>query len=374
MQNFIKKFHGPVFGNMYHAARSFMPDRYDYYMNKIHEANSDVKPYLEIYHKLLWMRSKFSEGIKCDFVTNNLAESWNKWIKEKKDLPIVELADGIRSKTMDLLASRRRIGNKLDGVMLPVVIQQLNTMTRTLGHLRVVQGDRDQAKVTEITPEHDIIRHAVNLTEHTCTFREWQVSGKPCPHALALIISHRNPRMADYLDPFYSVEKFKLAYADVIQPFLDKSQWPKVNIGFKLLPPLTKKGVGRQRKNRIVVCLEKGQSKPRTKGKWQVQCKRCLAMGHRPSSSKCPLNGTKKKRKSRAKQGRPVGSTSGAAGPSTPKRQKVVRSDSTCTSPGPITRRQMALINAGERGSSQMATPLRPPRAAKKITPKKGKK
>jgi hypothetical protein len=79
-------------------------------------------------------------------------------------------------------------------------------------------------------------------------------------------------------------------------------------------------------------------------------------------------------RKSRAKQGRPVGSTSGAAGPSTPKRQKVVRSDSTCTSPGPITRRQMALINAGEQGSSQMATPLRPPRAAKKITPKKGKK
>lgn len=123
MQNFIKKFHGPVFGNMYPAARSFMPDRYDYYMNKIHEANSDVKPYLEIYHKLLWMRSKFSEGIKCDFVTNNLAESWNKWIKEKKDLPIVELADGIRSKTMDLLARRRRIDNKLDGVMLPVVIQ-----------------------------------------------------------------------------------------------------------------------------------------------------------------------------------------------------------------------------------------------------------
>jgi hypothetical protein len=34
----------------------------------------------------------------------------------------------------------------------------------------------------------------------------------------------------------------------------------------------------------------------------------------------------------------------------------------------------MALINAGEQGSSQMATPLRPPRAAKKITPKKGKK
>lgn len=99
--------------------------------------------------------------------------------------------------------------------------------------------------------------------------------------------------MADYLDPCYSVEKYKLAYAGVIHPLPDKSQWPKVNIGFKLLPPLTKREVGRQRKNQIVGCLDKG--KARSKGKWQVQCKRCLAMGHRSTSPKCPLNGTKKK-------------------------------------------------------------------------------
>ncbi|KAF0909239.1 hypothetical protein E2562_032951 [Oryza meyeriana var. granulata] len=48
---------------------------------------------------------------------------------------------------------------------------------------------------------------------------------------------------------------------------IDKSQWPKVNLGFKLLPPLTKRDVGRQRKNRIVGCLEKGGGKPRTKGR-----------------------------------------------------------------------------------------------------------
>ncbi|KAF0908734.1 hypothetical protein E2562_028359 [Oryza meyeriana var. granulata] len=45
----------------------------------------------------------------------------------------------------------------------------------------------------------------------------------------------------------------------------DKSQWPKVNLGFKLLPPLTKRGIGRQRKNIIVGCFEKGGGKPRTK-------------------------------------------------------------------------------------------------------------
>jgi hypothetical protein len=345
MQNFVEKFPGPMYGNMYPAARSYMQDRFEHYMNIIHETNSDVKPYLETYHKLLWMRSKFSEEIKCDFISNNLADLWNKWIKDMKDLPVAELADAIRSKIMDLLARRKKIGEKLDGEMLPIIVRQLNAMTRSLGHLRVVQGDRDQAEVAEITPEHEIIRHRVNLAKHTCTCREWQVSGKPCPHALALIISTRNPRMADYLDPCYSVQKYKLAYAGVIHPLSDKSQWPKVNLGFNLLPPLTKKDVEKQRKNMIVGCLDKEQGKLRTKGKWQVQCKSCLGMGHRATSPKCPLN-SQKIMKNSDKQGRPLGSTSCAAGASTPKRQKVSRNDSSNASPGPVSERQLALTKA----------------------------
>ncbi|KAF0923183.1 hypothetical protein E2562_003394 [Oryza meyeriana var. granulata] len=47
----------------------------------------------------------------------------------------------------------------------------------------------------------------------------------------------------------------------------DKSQWPKVNLGIKLLPPLTKRDIGRQRKNRIIGCLEKEGGKSRTKGR-----------------------------------------------------------------------------------------------------------
>ena len=62
-------------------------------MNKIYEASSDVKPWLEEHHSLKWFRSKFLEEIKCDHITNNLVESWNNWVKESKDLPIADLAD-----------------------------------------------------------------------------------------------------------------------------------------------------------------------------------------------------------------------------------------------------------------------------------------
>ena len=46
------------------------------------------------------MRSAFNPAIKCGYITNNLAESFNNWIKDWKDLPVVELAEKIREMIM----------------------------------------------------------------------------------------------------------------------------------------------------------------------------------------------------------------------------------------------------------------------------------
>ena len=101
--------------------------------------------------------------------------------------------------------------------------------------------------------------------------------------------------MEDYLDPYYSVYRFRLAYGGVIKPLPDKSQWVRVELGFKVMPPLDKRDVGRQWKNRKPSSLENKGSKPRGKGMWKVKCQNCLGLGHRTNSPKCPLNGTKKR-------------------------------------------------------------------------------
>jgi len=296
MKNFRKRFQGPAFGRMYPAARTFQPQYYEYLMAKIYAADARVQPWLQEFHNKKWMRSKFIEEVKCDHITNNVAEVWNMWVKDIKDLPIANLADTLRSKFMELYAKRRKIGEKFgEHVMLPIIVRQLNAMSRQLGHLNIKEGGKDEAEVTEVTPKHKIIRHVVNLKSHECTCREWQVSGKPCPHALALITTIRNPNMESYLHPYYSVYHFRLAYSGVIKPLPDKSQWPHVDLGFKVLPPLSKREVGRQRKNRYPSCLEDKGNKPRGKGAWQVQCKNCFQFGHRTTSPKCPLNGTKKR-------------------------------------------------------------------------------
>ena len=292
MENMKKKYHGPVYGNMWQAARAYRPDKFAFYLKKVLDATPDIEDWLNKNHNLLWARSKFSLASKCDYINNNLSECWNNWIKDLKDLPVDALADAIREKMVSMFDKRRRIATRLTGHVLPAVVQQLNALSKGLGHLKVLRGHPEQAEVTELYKDEEVVRHVVYLVRKECTCMQWQMTGKPCPHALAVITSERNPEMDKYVDSAYSIDKLKLTYAGLVPNITDKSQWPHVDKGFKLLPPLSKKrGVGRQRKNRIPSCVERGK---RTFTR-QVRCKKCGELGHRQTSAKCALNGTKKR-------------------------------------------------------------------------------
>nr|XP_015641000.1 uncharacterized protein LOC4341169 isoform X2 [Oryza sativa Japonica Group] len=114
-QNLIKKYGGSVFQEMYPVARSYRAQVHEECMDTIKKACTDVALWLDTYHKLIWYRSGFNAEIKCDYVTNNLAECFNNWIRDIKALPICELADTCREMIMTLWNRRRRIGNKFTG-------------------------------------------------------------------------------------------------------------------------------------------------------------------------------------------------------------------------------------------------------------------
>ena len=63
-------------------------------------------------------------------------------------------------------------------------------------------------------------------------------------------------QIKDYVHDFYSVAKFRAAYADVVPPMPDKSDWPEIDLGFKLFPPLQKRSPGRPRVVRIRGTME----------------------------------------------------------------------------------------------------------------------
>ena len=324
------------------------------HMTAIFNESGEIWKWFTNNHKLLWYRCRFNPKIKCDFITNNLAEVFNNWIRDIKDLPVAELADKVREMIMVLWSKRRRLADRLpSGRILPAVMVQLRANTRGLSHLKVVSSGSWSAEVWDDNKDSE--RHRVKLEKKTCTCLEWQHTGKPCQYALAFITTQRNIDMERFVHSYFSVDLFQAAYGREIEPLTDKSQWPLVELAFPVSAPLTRRKAGRQRKLRIKSCLEGGSKKKganqsfngdenvdnsastNAKGKKMIRgpmtCKRCGEKGHRQASYKCPLNGTKKRnRKPR------VNKTKGRKGllstPPRPTRDQILQD-----SPGRITRR-----------------------------------
>jgi hypothetical protein len=261
MENYVKRFAGAE--HMYPAARAYRKVVHKHHV-AIPRHNPDVSYWLDEYHSLLWYRSGFNPVTKCDYVINNMAKSFNNWIKDTKDLSICKLADKLREKTMDLFHHRRRIGRMFKGKILPPVLRVLKARTRGLGHLSYVKWDNYVAEVRDNNDCHS--KFVVRALDKECQCEKWQHTRLPCQYALCLIIAQpfRNVKLEEFVNNYYSMEKFKNAYKRIVVPLGDKSFWPKVGIRVPVQAPLVKRPVGRQMRNRMKGCFEGGSGKKKS--------------------------------------------------------------------------------------------------------------
>jgi hypothetical protein len=224
---------------------------------------------------------------------------------------------------MEKLFQRRNLAMKLNSKVLPHIIKDLNLKSRGLVGYTIHKGVGHIAEISGVYRDLNPWRHTVNLIERTCSCRRWQITGLPCTHAISLICSYRGLELDDYVDSCYTVLKFKAAYEGWIEPMPDKTQWPQVDLGFKLWPPALHRAAGRPRSRRIRAA-EEGGSKKRKK------CKRCGQFGHIQKtcnetvydSDAPPPAPPKPKRKRTKKLKEVITETGGAASSSTPKPMK----------------------------------------------------
>jgi hypothetical protein len=102
---------------------------------------------------------------------------------------------------------------------------------------------------------------------------------------LAWILSNREIKIADFVHEYYSVARFRAAYAARVEPIPDRTQWPVIDLGFKVHPPLMGRSAGRPMVQRIRGCLETNASKKK------VKCKRCGNFSHFAKTCKMPEQG-----------------------------------------------------------------------------------
>ena len=166
------------------------------------EACPPAMDYIRQNHTKIWVRSQFWTHCKVDYVTNNLAECFNNWIKNIKGLNLDDLMDNFRQLIMNKWDIRRDISNKMKGNILPHIIKNLREQSRNL--------DMDVQRSGDILEEVSVkgrsgYKCVVNLEERTCSCRKWQVSGIPSKHAIAFITYLGEP-LEKYVDMFYSVD------------------------------------------------------------------------------------------------------------------------------------------------------------------------
>jgi hypothetical protein len=80
------------------------------------------------------------------------------------------------------------------------------------------------------------------------------MTGKPCPHALAVITTDRKPDYEKFVDMAYSVQRFRQVYDLGWPNITDRNQWPEFEKDFTLYPLVAqKRGVGRQKKQNTIM-------------------------------------------------------------------------------------------------------------------------
>jgi hypothetical protein len=89
--------------HMYPAARAYRCEVHEQHKPNFVRIDGFVT-WIKWNHPLLWYRSGFNMGIKCDYIKNNIIKVFNNWMKDHMDLPICELADKIRVKIMELFS------------------------------------------------------------------------------------------------------------------------------------------------------------------------------------------------------------------------------------------------------------------------------
>ena len=92
-------------------------------------------------------------------------------------------------------------------------------------------------------------------------------------HTCSPVYILEKAKLEDYVDQCFSLARFRAAYEGILMPIRGRSQWPKVNPGFDMIPPKLTKSAGRPITRRIKNYTEGVTGR-------KLKCKRCGALGH----------------------------------------------------------------------------------------------
>ncbi|KAM7250431.1 hypothetical protein ACFE04_022314 [Oxalis oulophora] len=191
---------------------------------EIEDISQDAAYWIRRIPPRLWATSYF-EGARFGHLTANIVDPLNSWILEASGLPIIQMMECIRRQLMTWFNERRETSMQWTSKLVPS------------GEMRMAEA-LDRARTYEVLKANDaefeVISHegtnVVDIKNRCCLCRGWQLYGLPCSHAVAALLSCRQP-VHSYAESCFTVGTYRKAYSQTIHPVPDKSLWKEFSHG-----------------------------------------------------------------------------------------------------------------------------------------------
>ena len=150
-------------------------------------------------------------GCRYGHITSNIAESLNSSLLEAREKPILGMFEHIRQHLMSWYTERRQIDSVAppNQIVVSTVAKKIQELTTWQArHYRFLSITDTEFEVLSLKTNASYI---VNLIRMTCTCVEWQSTGIPCSHAIAVILFRKeNPQT--YAQAFLSLDAYCKTY------------------------------------------------------------------------------------------------------------------------------------------------------------------
>ena len=110
-----------------------------------------------------WANSLF-QGDRWGIVNNNIAESWNSWIKDARSMPPLAMVDTIRMQTMKMMSEKREEGARMTGALCPTPDNILQKNCMEGRDVTVLEASDTAFEVFDVDK-----RCVVDVEKRTCT-------------------------------------------------------------------------------------------------------------------------------------------------------------------------------------------------------------
>ncbi|KAF7811832.1 putative Mutator transposable element [Senna tora] len=184
--------------NVYRATTMHI---FKHHMSVLKSLHVDAHNWLTKYPANTWSKHTFSPRTKCDILQNNIAETFNLFILDARDKPIITMFEMIRRLLMQRFVAKKEGMENYRGPICP----------------------RIQTKLE---------RAKLESRNYIC-------------YAMAVYKTRRTPE--EYVDSYYSTSTFLNAYSTTIGPVPGEEYWPPTNCN-QILPPEYKTAPGRPKK------------------------------------------------------------------------------------------------------------------------------